>query len=814
MAEKKAPRAKKKPTKVVEETATDYSEIDEDLAELLREVDQELETETVSVDAAEGSVDVDAVSTEATTDDEAQSIADSAVQVEEVEVVGEPVIEVGEDAVEEEVEDPFDSDGDESADSKPSRDIAGEADDEAPTTDSGNDEQGDEEPPRELASEEASAQEKDSAESPGEDRSPEGAESAPKVKKKAASQAVASPDRPSFFRRLWNRLTRKKPEAAPALEPVAVGAKPVNLKRELAKKQAALGRALKVAERESAEAKKLQERLDSQHDELERVRSWVEGLERSYFWNVRKTMAGNLDRAKADLRFYEESVENVELPERGDLVKHRMRFHKNFGLGLLIFGIPTGLLFFIPWFAEATMPVWLLEFLNSGFFSVMVAGLFALTAGIVGIIRRAGGKEKMTWWRMIRISAIVVAIPMVIFGISRLQEWLLTYVVPLIDRWFGAALTALGVSFFFYVLGILAYYYSGWSQFSRQVTEQLTRLDNVEKGYVHSQKEIRRLEALYQQTSDWLELLAHSLYRPWKVDPDWETSNELKITSETFPFALRVAHAVDSETSQIANLERLIGQRLMTQGWRNEAFEHSLAEIGKQMGFDEEHVTPEFLDADLPHQTNNSRALIKSFFEQSATTAKKGAPQLVDDAGPTKDGHARFSDNYLVEVARRRLRELIEKTQSSVLSEARPAVEQIVDDPLQDIRFDTSVIDSKSTAQDWDDFLKDALGYEEVMQPPLSTMTFTDEGALAKDPESAQTHILIPERLKASAPSPQSDSVKIHPLPDQGKSRSVELIVRLDVVGPVPFGHVRMVDNATHRPNLPQTSVDDDNSEL
>jgi Na+-transporting methylmalonyl-CoA/oxaloacetate decarboxylase gamma subunit len=799
MAEKKAPRAKKKPTKVVEETATDYSEIDEDLAELLREVDQELETETAADDAGEGSGDYEAVGTEATAEDESQSAADSAAEVEEVEVVGEPAIEVGDDAVEEEVADPVDSESDESADSNSSRDTPGEAD---------------EEPPHGLTSEEESAQGEDLAESPAEETSPGEPEPAPKVKKKAASQEVAAPARPSFFRRLWNRLTRKKLEATPALEPIAVAAKPVNLKRELAKKQAALGRAQKVAERESAEAEKLQERLDSQRDELERVRSWVEGLERSYFWNVRKTMAGNLDRAKADLRFYEESVENVELPERGDLVKHRMRFHKNFGLGLLIFGIPTGLLFFIPWFAEATMPVWLLEFLNSGFFSVMVAGLLALTAGIVGIIRRAGGKEKMTWWRMIRISAIVVAIPMVIFGISRIQEWLLTYVVPLIDRWFAAALTALGVSFFFYVLGILAYYYSGWSQFSRQVTEQLTRLDNVEKGYVHSQKEIRRLEALYQQTSDWLELLAHSLYRPWKVDPDWETSNELKITSETFPFALRVAHAVDSETSQIANLERLIGQRLMTQGWRNEAFEHSLAEIGKQMGFDEEHVTPEFLDADLPHQTNNSRALIKTFFEQSATTAKKGAPQLVDDAGPTKDGHARFSDNYLVEVARRRLRELIEKTQSSVLSEARPAVEQIVDDPLQDIRFDTSVIDSKSTAQDWDDFLKDALGYEEVMQPPLSTMTFTDEGALAKDPESAQTHILIPERLKASAPSPQSDSVKIHPLPDQGKSRSVELIVRLDVVGPVPFGHVRMVENATHRPNLPQTSVDDDDSEL
>ena len=103
MAEKKAPRAKKKLTKAVEETATDYSEIDEDLAELLREVDQELGTDTVSDDAAEGSGDDEAVSTEAAAEDEVQSSADSAAGVEEVEVGGEPAREVSDDAVSAEV---------------------------------------------------------------------------------------------------------------------------------------------------------------------------------------------------------------------------------------------------------------------------------------------------------------------------------------------------------------------------------------------------------------------------------------------------------------------------------------------------------------------------------------------------------------------------------------------------------------------------------------------------------------------------------------------------------------------------------------
>ena len=808
MAEKKPARSAKKAQQQSPVVEPDYSDIDDDLVDLLKEVDEEL-----AADVAEGLVSEDTVG------DQPGNVASDAAPEEDPDTVAEDAAENSEQDADSSVADTLDDAVSEASDEADDSPVEESPDSEEPELEDGvaAESAEDEEKPSDELQDDADkgASTSDEPEADAQpDRETEEQVEPTETSVQAAPQKEEQEPKPGFFRRLWRRLFRKKQPQPAVMQDDAVPARPVDPKKELAKKQAALVRAQKIADRESAEAQKLQERLESQHSELERVKSWVEGLERSYLWNVRKTMASNLDRAHADLRFYEESVQNVELPERGDLVKHRMRFHKNFGIGLLIFGIPTALLFFIPWFAEATMPVWLLEFLNSGFFSVMVAGLFALTSGIVGIIRRAGGKEKMTWWRMVRITAFVAAIPMVIFGIARIQEWLLTYVVPVIDRWFGAALTALGVSFFFYVVGILAYYYSGWSQFSRQVTEQLTRLDNVEKGYVHSQTEIRRLEALYQQTSDWLELLAHSLYRPWKVDPDWETTNELKITSETFPFALRVAHAVDSETSQIANLERLIGQRLMTQGWRNEAFEHTLAEIGKQMGLDEDHVTPEFLDADLPHQTNNSRALIRSFFEQSAATAQKGAPKFSNQTGVTEDGHARFSDNYLVEVARRRLRELIEKTQSSVLSEARPAVEQIVDDPLQEIRFDSSVIDSKSTAQDWDDFLRDALGYEEVSQPPLSTMTFTDEGALAKAPESAQTHVLIPERLKASAPTPQSDSVTIHPLPDQGKSRSVELIVRLDVVGPVPFDHVRMVENATYRPTIPQGPVDHDDSEL
>ena len=102
----------------------------------------------------------------------------------------------------------------------------------------------------------------------------------------------------------------------------------------------------------------------------------------------------------------------------------------------------------------------------------------------------------------------------------------------------------------------------------------------------------------------------------------------------------------------------------------------------------------------------------------------------------------------------------------------------------------------------------------DVSEAPLSTLTFTDEGSLARDPESAETHILIPERIAASAPDTSSTPSHIHALPDQGSGRSVELIVRMDVVGPVPFSHVRMVESATISPIRSAPIVDDDDSDL
>ena len=799
--------AKKKTTAKQNQNPSDYSDLDPELAELLEEVDDELRD---GKDPGPPSA-VDEPEEDQTVPEDQGEQAEAGAEADESES-------------EQEVSDDSAQSGDDGADvaSEPDETDTSEPDSPGGPED-GEIASSDVEPPESSslsASEELNSgavvdDAHDASDQESDARDPES-----EAEKSSSTTDSDEPDTPNRAtpappkRSLWQRLVRwlrgpeKPPKPVEAVPNSTVEAEPQSLEKELAQKRRALEKTHKVANRERTESETLQHKLDAESSELERVNSWVEGLERSYFWNVRKRMQDNLATANQELQTHREAVSNVSLPDKGELLLLRQRFHKRLGVGFLIAAIPVALLFFIPWFAQASMPTWLIEFLNSQFFAMMVAGLLALTAGIVGIVRRIRGPEKMSWWRMVGTVLVVILIPLLVLATYRAQQWLQAVVVPLIDRWLAPALVFIAVSFLFFLIGILATYYSGWSRFNREVTEQLTRLDNVIEGYVHSQREVQRLESLYEQTAEWLQLLAHSLYRPWKTDPDWEGIRELQTTSETFPFSLRVAHAIDSETSRIANLERLIGQRLMTQGWRNEAFTDTLAEISQQLGFDEKHVTADLLDADLPHQTNNSRNLVRSFFEYSAGVASHSS------SAEERKGRAQFTDEYLIAVARRRLRELIEKTQSSVLSEARPEVEQIVADPLQPIKFDASSLDVDRTAQDWDDFLRDAIGMSDVSEAPLSTLTFTDEGSLARDPESAETHILIPERIAASAPDTSSTPSHIHALPDQGSGRSVELIVRMDVVGPVPFSHVRMVESATISPIRSAPIVDDDDSDL
>lgn len=609
----------------------------------------------------------------------------------------------------------------------------------------------------------------------------------------------------SWFRGLFRR---KKKQVAEVIEPVEVF--------DEAWAQATLQKLtdLKVSEiAAAASAEAVQREIALLEQEQSRVESWLEGLKRSYYWKLEQRMEQNLAQARADIAEYEGLVRALELPAKGTLKTLREKFHKGLSVTFLTFATPAFLLFFIPWFSRVDLFRWLLDVLRSPLLILLIVTIGAVVSGVALLLRKVLGTKKISGKKTTKWTLISMLIPAAIYGLYRIKEFLLLVVTPIIEEIRPTVLWALFILFVFLTLALLIIYYQGWSVFRRTVTEEVSRLENVAAGYVKTRQEMARLEFLYGQTIDWMKLLAHTLYRPWKIHPDWKSPNQAQTVSESFPLALRVAQAVENDASESAQLRRTIATRLLVQGWRTAAFENSLSQIGKYLGYEPDKVNPELLDADLPHQPNNSRKLVLEYFEHSAETSHAGTPDL-SNVPPSADsvrGKPVASDVYLVEVAREKLRFLIEKTQGSALAQARPSVQQIVKNPLAELTESPTEVESLELSP-WDDFLSEGLGIEDPTQPPIGVLSFTDEGKKARSASGVSSKVLVPGRFAQSLPAPMDESLQVVAIEDQAQNPPAELMLRFDVVGPMPFAHVTLVQNAniSRRPEPAQQEANDD----
>jgi hypothetical protein len=627
-------------------------------------------------------------------------------------------------------------------------------------------------------------------------------------------ESTPRPERESLWQIIKSWFTPKVRAVEEETEPVSPQLSPEELEKrveestkELAASEARITEIQAINQEKQLLAESLKTRVDEIQDFISRV-------ERSYFWRVQKRMESDLALAKGDLANFQEAVKNVETPETGRLIELRKSFHKSVAVSALITGIIAAITFFYPIVAYISAPDWAQTIFESDAFSSLLVALVVAAYGIIYLIRRFGGREKFPVSWIVVFTVIIALLVALFISWPEIGPEFLQTIIPFLQTFLWQILTACVAALALAVIVSLLVYYQGWSIFRRDVTELLTKLSNVIEGYVKTQQEVSRLENLYKQTSDWFEILAHSLYRPWKTHPDWEGTREFESHYSTFPFALRVAQAKEERDSRMAELERLVGGRLLVQGWRADAFDDMVDNAGLEMGLQEGKFTTEVLDADLPHQTNNSRALLLRFLKNSAKSQMAGKLDLetavVDENGVTS---VKPSDRYLVEVAKVRLLDLIDKTQSIVLSEARPRVLHIQDDPLEELREDQGGIEVYDPTHSWDDFLKESLGTDEVAQPPMGILNFSEKGRISRVQEDPDSFIITPKRLFASLPPTRSEKIVIVPVGDE-KSRAVEIIARVDVVGPLAFDQIALLSGESVSESEKMTSSWDDNEVL
>ena len=611
----------------------------------------------------------------------------------------------------------------------------------------------------------------------------------------------------SLFRRLFGWFLPKQnlsdltPTATPEdTEPQLLTAdelamSPTKLRREIA----AAKRELKAIQDEigtiEETVKTNADNIMTIDEEVQKLGSWQETISRTFVAKTQARMKLELETASADMDKHKKAVAELKVLEPGLLLKLRLAFHKSLTIAMIVCGGLIAIFSLIKFREQLPKLEWLSALYDPNLSGPIIIGVVTLVIGGAALIGRKAGKQKFSLSKVIWWSVALIVIGYVIWDASQTTSFMQTYVNPWVDKHYFEILTWVGSIWAIWVASSLIVYYRGWSIFQREVDEQINGLQGVIDGYVKTQQELTRLGILHKQTNDWLRILANALFRPWRVNPDWGTSKEFSKHFETFPFALRVAQALEGNDSRMAELERIIGSHLLTQGWRDKAFDDLVTAVGEDMGLPAGKFTVDFLDQDLPHQTNNSRLLLSKYLEHSARNPEAVEEVASDSAEPAKA--VRLTNQYLVKVAKTRLLTLIEKTQSHAIATARPRVEQIIDDPIVSLRSDESGLDAFDASESWDDFLTDALGAKTVEQFPLGVLTFSISGRNKELPAQVKSYVAVPKRLVKALPALASDSIQVVPLGDD-KPRSVEIIVRIDVVGPIEFGDLHLLgDNAS-----------------
>ena len=90
----------------------------------------------------------------------------------------------------------------------------------------------------------------------------------------------------------------------------------------------------KEVEDSQAESQQGEEALVSQQLNLQSLSTWLESTERTYLNKLSVAMKNRLDQVKNDLDSMSLALQNLELPEKGALIRLRKKFHKSLLIGL------------------------------------------------------------------------------------------------------------------------------------------------------------------------------------------------------------------------------------------------------------------------------------------------------------------------------------------------------------------------------------------------------------------------------------------------------------------------------------------------
>lgn len=295
---------------------------------------------------------------------------------------------------------------------------------------------------------------------------------------------------------------------------------------------------------------------------LDSFDEWVSELSKSLSWQLINRTESEILRGKEMLAAAESA--KSDLPEIGELVRLRKRFHRGLIVALSVILPLTALALLLPLIARS-LPSQSTDSNDTNGNAVQT-----IVKWLVGI---ALSKYYPPWWEILL--------------------WVL-----------GGLLLI--------ILGLLIRYYSGWSQFERRVQLVTHRMESMASRVSGLRSEVNRLLLQREQLVEWVVLMSSAIHRPWVVPPRMLEGSDNGISVSRLPFALHLATAVSGSGTSTERLREATANSFLKQGWRAQAFESMLGEIRQRLGQDQSRFSAETLDSDLPDASNGSRLRLKA----------------------------------------------------------------------------------------------------------------------------------------------------------------------------------------------------------
>lgn len=398
-------------------------------------------------------------------------------------------------------------------------------------------------------------------------------------------------------------------------------------------------------------------------------------------------------------------------------------------------------------------------------------------AGQLLTLRREFHRSMLVGWTVVLALAIATGI-----GIWFVNDFAArdsgTFDPGLITSVLQWVLVGLGGAALLITLVSLVRYHAGWSRFERRIQVERTRLAHFARSARRAREEAARLRSVHRQAVDWLVLLSKAIHRPWHVPEVWTQHETFDVERGHMPFATRLATVSGEETAAVARMRAAMTSKLVRRGWRHEAFESLVREMAADYGAGQGFGLSA-LDEDLPHSSNHTRRMLLRALDDESLLTRIAAPRLAD---------------------------IVASVQRDEEAIARPRVRPMGSNPLNALRRPEDY-DGVELDVPWDDFLLDSLTRADPMTP-VSATVLTELQVGERYHERVTSFLVAPSRLQERLRF--DPSAPIHVVPFEASTGApVDLVWRVDVVGPVPRSAIRLWDGAV-RASAPVIAPDGD----